>query len=270
MARRFRRRRPKVTWMFSNGTVVADRELQADFNATPFHVRLSFGPDNDIEHTILPLNPFDLPVEADPAFNFSGNIPQASLSDIIGSEYLVKRIVGNCWASAANVSNPSGLENFYVVFGIGIFVARADGTDVNRPIGGDPALAAGLDANSRSYNPLDAETQREPWMFRRLWVLSPRANPVNTGTVQQATSEGQMAQAFPNTTAGYHGLRTGPFFDVKSVRRVRQDERLWLSVAAMPAPILETPSIVGSYVVNATFDVRILGALRRAQNRSNF
>jgi len=258
--------------MFSNGTNVADRENQADFVATPFTIQLTIDSGTDIQHTIVPLNPFDAPVEIDPGFNFSSTIPQSSLSDIIGSEYLTKRIVGNCWAACGNQANPDGAEALGCIFGFGIFVARADGTNPNLPIGGNPALAAGLDANSRSYNPLDSETQREPWMFRRLWMLSTRQPAVNT-TVNRVGSSLSLAYTqYPQTTAGYHGIRTGPFFDVKSARRIRQDERLWASFSAQVTPLLETPPLVPveTILINATVDLRILGMLRRAKNRSNF
>lgn len=271
--RRFRRRRPKVTWLYSNSTVVDGRENQADFNVTPFTLSLNWDNTQDQVFTVVPLNPFDIPVEPDPTFNVAGTgIPQATLSDIVGSEYVVKRIVGNCYAWAANTSNPNALETTVVLFAAGVFVARADSTNANAPIGADPTLQAGLEMNSAAYNPLNQETQREPWMFRRTWALSSRPPLVNTTQADVGTSIGLAARSFPNTTAGYHGLRTGPFFDIKSARRIRGDERLYLSIAALSVPTRVTPppTAIENQTVTAIFDLRILGALRRAKAKSNF
>lgn len=272
MARRFSRRRRRFTWLFSNGTALEGREGIADFVATPFTLALDVDEQNDITHEILPLNPFDQPVEPEPTINVLGPTPQVTLADILGSEYVTERIVGNCWAVAANTAGPAAGQTNNVLVAVGIFVARADGTNVNRPIGPDPALAAGLDERSRSYNPLDAETQREPWMFRRCWMLSSRQNSVNINQVTAATSMPLQRTSFPITTAGYHGLWTGPFFDVKSKRRIRQDDRLWLVLSAqlVPPPAV-APAVPPSTVrVEATFDFRILGALRKARQTSTF
>jgi len=266
---RHRRRRAKLTWLPTNGTNVEGREA-ADFVATPFTIALQFDPGVEQTFAIVPLNPFDVPVEADPNFNFNSQIPQATMADVIGSEYIVRRIVGNCWAAATNTSNFSASENAAVIAALGVFVARSDGENPNRPIGPDPALAAGLASFGASYNPLHSETTREPWMFRRLWMLGTRPPQVNTTTSPAASSIPLSFNQFPQTTAGYHGLRTGPFFDIKSIRRIRQDERLWMVFSAMGAPILETQALAGNYNVSATIDIRILGALRKAKNRSNF
>jgi len=74
---------------------------------------------------------------------------------------------------------------------------------------------------------------------------------------------------YPNTTAGYHGLRTGPFIDVKSKRRVGQDDRLWLVTAAMAMPILDDPT-GAHYEATVNYDLRILGAIRRPRQKSAF
>lgn len=255
-----RRRRKRVTWFPTNATPV-NRIGQDAFEATPFTIAFNFSETIDISHVITPLIPQDVPTE--PADN-------STLADIVGNEYVTERIVGNVYghayqgAAGATTGTIPG-----IILCTGIFVARADGDTPDEPVGGGLA-ALSVDDSSRNYNPLDNATQREPWMFRRTWRLStmlPIAEPINLQSFEKTAQ--QAGRQYPQSTAGYHGLRTGPFIDVKSKRRVGQDDRLYLVTAAMAIPTVSDPS-VANYNVSVTYDLRILGALRKARGRSAF
>lgn len=202
--------------------------------------------------------------------------PESQLLEFVGQEYILHSIIGSFLASYS--CNPAGgsfndIPAALVV--AGFFVARsaddAGGTTDTLPIG-----AATVQEIRDNYSPLSGQTIREPWIWRRAWILGqswPRqtangfpiagAPLVGTGVV------GSNGQAFPSSTAGYASLASGPFFRTKTRRRVRQDERLWFSVAAVNWP-LETLSAGQTNQVDFYLDYRIFGDLVKAKNRSAF
>lgn len=214
----------------------------------------------NIAHTFVPLVPPDRPDEV----AATGWPDAPALNDVVGAEYAVERIVGNFFGTAYGEADVNNVPPA-ILLAFGIFVARASGDDETIPAGAE----ATVDISSRNFNPLDLGTIREPWMFRRTWCLG--INPVfPAGGAGRTTTQTAAWGNFPSNTGQYGHLRNGPHFDVKSKRRIRQDERLWGVVAACSAPILWPQGASGGYRVEAMIDYRILGALRRAKNRSNF
>jgi len=262
MARRPFRRKKKYSWLPTYGLGIS-RSGQDAIVANPIRLALSVGPGVDIATAFQPLVINDLPVET-----YTGE----SLSDAIGGDYVVKRIVGSVFATSWLEGTIGGEFPGATINAMGIFVARADGEDPTGPIGSTAA-----DELWNNYNPLNQACIREPWMFRRLWVLGHRTAVVTaTGGASNkfgVQDERQAVAEFPVTTAGYSGLHTGPFFDVKVARRIRNDERLWVVWAAAPYPLGyggASPTGAWTFRTQATIDYRILGALRKARNRSNF
>lgn len=153
----------------------------------------------------------------------------------------------------------------------GFFVARANdsgsGGGESTPIG-----SASLQETNDNYSPLYATTVREPWIWRRTWMLG---NPSELGFAQafinNNTGVGQTllgTSSFPPTTAHYGSVSDGAHIDAKTARRVTQDERLWFAVSAVRFPIgtvtVENPNLRGY------LDVRLLAGLRKAHNRGVF
>jgi len=256
--RRFRRRRKKFTWLPTTPTQIV-RDGQATFEVPIIQESFTFQENVDVAHVTVPINPFDAPIEPDAVGDYS-------LDDLIGNEYVVERIVGNAYIYVAQTAQGATAATLpAVIVCLGMFVGRADGQNQENPIG-----SANVEESSRNYNPLDNGTQREPWMFRRTWALSamlPRTS--DFGTSFQYTAF-DFQRSFPLTTAGYHGLRTGPFFDVKSKRRIGQDDRLWLVIAAKALSYVNPAPGGANYLVNAFIDLRMLGALRKARQQSAF
>lgn len=254
-----RRRRPKYTWFPTAGTVVPAVGNQQEFVQSPTTIQMAVGGNVNIAHTVFPLVPPDTPREESDELQV--------LNDVVGNEYKVERIVGNFFGTVYGEAAVAGVPPA-IMLAFGIFVARADGTTPTEPAGAQGSV----DESSRNFNPLDNQTIREPWMFRRTWVLGTRGDNANGNILgtDVVTTQGRAWGNFPATTAGYSGIRQGPHFDVKSKRRIRQDDRLWGVVAACSAPILWPQGEGGGYRVEAIIDYRVLAGLRRAKNRSNF
>lgn len=228
-----RKRRTRYTWFPNIGFQGADEEN--DSAGFPFSHTVSSAA-GAIVTNIFELIP-----------DFSPSEPTATtdnLSDFIGNEYLLKRVVGKLFVGA-NASVPTGPVNF--IFGAGLFVARADEAAPQLPVGAGTPAEANL-----NYGVLNNQNIREPWLWRRVWKLQNPGIPVPNGLL--------------GTWAG-GSLQDGPHIDAKSARRVRQDERLFMSVSSINFDGL---SASASITLDGWCDYRVLGQLRKAKNRSTF
>jgi len=261
-----RRRRSGGTWFpiigtgESVATAAAVRQFTGDFaavSADPF--------------TLISPVTFDVPQEGGTLDN------EDSLSDIIGSEYVLKRIVGKAFITRRidlQDVNGNDIEPALLV-GVGFFVARANdaasGGGEDTPIGS--ATAAERQDN---YSVTGIKTVREPWIWRRTWVLgsagSNRGVTGVAGTASKAVgAAGTIAGSFPASTALYGSVADGPHIDSRVKRRVRQDDRLFVAVTAQPFPIGQETSITNANVgIRGAIELRIFGALRKAANTSAF
>jgi len=241
---RTRRRRNRGTWFPVLSTYPNEAEPIA-----PLTTILELGTDdNEINVTgVLPLT-FDYPQE--PA---SADRTVETLSELIGSEYLFKRLVGKAFIGHNTV--PGLNERPAVLVGLGFFVARA--ADDASLFGATLPIGAN-DNIDEDYGPLHPNTIREPWMWRRTWLLG--GNPEGANP-QFAT--------LPAGTWGYGSVMDGPHVDIKVKRRVRQDERLWVALQARRWPLTTVPDNSPSQV-QMCLDYRIFGELRKARNTSSF
>lgn len=206
---------------------------------------------------VVPLT-FDYPQEGE-------DLDQQSdtLAEIAGSEYYINRIVGKLHAAYSYRFLATGAAPEAVLIGAGLFVARAANAD---NFAGSADVPIGLPATrDEDYGPLSFNTIREPWMWRRTWVLgAAEARPPALG-VQTGWSR------FPSSNAGYGSILDGPHLDVKSHRVVHLDERLWLAVSARVLPFSTgAPTAGADPTVLIHFDYRILGKLRKARNTGAF
>lgn len=259
MARRRRRRR--VTWLPNLGT--NSEQIASDLPGRQIiQTVLATGASNAV---VTPIT-FDAPQE-------TTEIAQGTaLSDIIGSEYIIERIVGNIFHNLATADVPQ--NNFAVLVTSGFFVARADNDAVDDPIG-SPTLAELL----QEYSPSFVNNIREPWMFRRTWMLGSGPVPVldagaTQGSVPTAADGGGQSPgsttrtSFPSSNVYYGTAVGGPFFDIASKRHVSQDDRLFYIQSCQTHPIDTT--FTGAVTLVTHIDYRILGQIVKARNSGTF
>lgn len=275
--RKFKRKR-KFTWFPIRGSE-GPEGTNDDFSSLVGSFFVT--PDGSSTVTISPLIP-DVPMEGD---TIDQNAP-GQLVQALGQEYYVERIVGKCHLAATGPVDdvPSAEAPKTIQIGCGIFVARANDEDVgggfNTPIG-----SATLAERQENYSPLGVDAIREPWMWRRSWVLS-TGRPSNVPQAQ-GVPFGITHTVIPNVGPIVHPGTTsnnqmgsaldGPHFDIKSVRRVGNDERLWLVVATRALDIILNQRAPNTSLdpangngVHMVFDYRVLGRLTRPRNRSAF
>lgn len=189
---------------------------------------------------------------------------------ILGQEYVLKRIVGNIHVQFVPQrqasDDPSSPFAAYVV--AGFFVARAEHDQTDLPIG-----AVGTNARD-NYSPFLANNMREPWIWRRSWILGNQAQKeanIAAARANLAINPSAVTGAawnFPGSNAEYGDIRQGCHIDAKTGRRIGNDDRLFFAISVVQYPIGSTSNLTG--LVEGVYDVRLLGALRRARNRSAF
>jgi len=225
----------------------------------------------DINTIITPLT-FDVPQDDDLT-----DSAEAGMSEIIGNEYVLERIVGKCllWREDNNVTAAGIAQDPASLVTAGFFVARAADPEagpggVNLPIG---AGAASSDANTRdNYSPIDLDTIREPWIWRRTWILglsgAARAASTTSATPTVQTPAEPAPAYWPCSTALYGSVADGPHIDSQVSRRVSQDNRLWFAVSVTAFPLGRNGTI--STTIRGYLDYRLYGSLRKARQQSAF
>lgn len=169
-----------------------------------------------------------------------------SLSDYEGSAYRLRRIVGKIWVGVEQDPEPPGGTPDVVLCTAGFIILRVD--DNGNPLQG---------AATPIYNPQIINSERDPWIWRRSWML--RNKLVAPGGI------GNQAE-YPITNADYGSVMDGPHVDAKTARSVKDEERLFVIVATMAVNGSQ-----GSTVNTRWFmDLRVLATMYKSSgNRRN-
>ena len=201
-----------------------------------------------------------------------------ALSFITANEYAIRRIVGKCFCAVQGELKTTSTANLQaetplVLVTSGLFIARA-GDEEGAPDTNDLPIGWSSQGNV-SYNPDIPNCIREPWIWRRQWILG---NPVMTQMLWQNLTvfptgsnsiHDSLAWNMPHANWMLGSVADGPHFDAKTRRRVGNDDRLWWTVFAQPYPRL-----LGGYTntvqVHARIDLRVFGAMRKARQRGAF
>lgn len=173
-----------------------------------------------------------------------------TMADFEASAYRLRRLVGKIFIgvnqdiAAAQTTYPTN-----VLVGAGFMVLRVDTT-------GAPLRAA---TAPNDYSPLYLENTRDPWIWRRTWLLTNQF-----GHTDQGSTLG-YSQA-PTYNGDYGSALDGPHFDQKTARIVSSEERLFF--------IMSTANIGDEATANGTvqwlLDYRLLGSpIRKMGNRRN-
>jgi len=252
-----RRRGRKVTWLPTIGTVVGE-------GIQTYSGRLIAGfatAVNGALNTELTPITFDTPRDLD-----TDDIATTSMADVIGSEYFLRRIVGKVFATRVNTA-PGAVDNQPpILLGCGFFVARCN--DSGSGGGPDTPIGSATPAERNdNYSPLEADTIREPWIWRRTWVLGKAGQAPLDEDVQ--VTDNQLTASFPASTALYGSVLDGPHIDAKTSRRISNDERLWFVASVGNFP-MGAESAIGANTVTLYLDYRLVGNISRARNRGVF
>lgn len=261
MARR--RKKSRGTWLPNLGTAGSAANLDDDDLGLWFQFVLPAvvgGGAFATQTLVLPLT-FDS-IREDDADELDTN-----LADIIGSEYILRRIVGNLFfdrdtATDSTTGNTGGYSA--VKISAGFFVARQADSSQNRDL---PIGAQTADEIRENYSPSQNAVVREPWIWRRTWLLGrPEADGSNS-------SPG----GFPSSNVYYNGGTSNQYVDAKTIRRVGQDDRLFFVAAARGVGnnfvdpfVNEKVTTVGATSVKGHLDYRLFGSLRRARQQGRF
>lgn len=268
-----RRRRARVTWLPNLGTLGIDPE---DNSPVRTFAIIATG-DGKANAAIIPLT-FDSPVETD------GALATDPLVNFVGSEYLLRRIVGKVYASVSQQVNTeqnqaASIDFDAVLFTCGFFVARAN--DIGSPpIGTDLPVGAGITVGQtiNLYSPDHPDVIREPWIWRRTWILGNQAKKFLPVIAANPTIFSDLPLTmFPTNNAEYGSVHDGPHIDAKTRRRISSDDRLWFAIAARQldsrngANLIPTLDLIRTNCeIQGILDYRLVGSIRKAHNRGNF
>ena len=250
-----RKRRSRGTWLQTLGSII-DESATHRFNGIAFQVPVD--PTQFIT-TIMPVT-----TDA-PTYDGDAVTDETIMGDVIGNEYFLDRIVGKLFLTATQgETTVPGVHIWYpILVGAGFFVARADDGNPSQPVG-----STGTELElEKAYSPLEAQNIREPWIWRRTWVLGKQ------GQMEYLGNGGDLAGSFPVTNALYGSVLDGPHIDAKTKRRVGQDDRLWFALSTSYIPGMGRPGvndIEENQAVFAYLDFRLHGALRKARQTGRF
>lgn len=167
------------------------------------------------------------------------------INDALGQEYFIERVVGSIYVACQQ--GAEGVTAMTVT--AGLFVAPKD-----------PSAPTQVQGIALEYSPLWRANMEQPYMWRRTWVVGNLVHP-------SIATNG--FGPFPPTNAENQTL-AGPEVDVRSVRRVHKNERLWLALSATNTWTFEGGAGVDTMQVGIAYDLRVLGALRKMKNTSTF
>lgn len=256
-----RRRRFKGTWFPLYGTPLGPSEPGVEGQGINFNSIIT--QTDGSAATIVQQLTADEPLEDASSY---------ALTDIVGStEYALRRIVGKlslAWAELSGEGVVLGAP-YIAKIAAGLLIARADDQDSRYPLG-CPGVSFGSTGDPDAFNsfsPLALRTMREPWIWRRTWLLG---NPVYDGGPTPAPYTNGRNLIVPSSNLWCGSVLDGPHIDAKTKRRCRQDERLFFAISAANWPFEDSPQVERSLVFSWDLDVRIFGALRRARNKGAF
>jgi len=255
MARRTKR--PAVVWLpmdLSNRLGQAADTDASDGNQNGFGIIGLDVPGFD-ETTGNNGNTLCIPVVLDKPKGIANTLnTESSLSDITGSAYRLRRIVGKIYVETFQV-DPATDEPTAFIITAGFIILRVDENGV-------PTQDAG-GGNSDSYNPVSLSSTADPWIWRRSWRVS--NNFVNL------SGNPPLVTTAPSNTFQYSGGNLdGPHVDAKTARVVSDEERLFLVVNgfALDGDGAQSPTAVARVVIIT--DLRVLASMRRMSgNRRN-
>jgi len=245
-----RRRKTKFNWFPVLGTII---ETESAAHPNAFIVQCRPNPDSGVSPGSSPqgtdVNLTAVALVPDYTIETGASDLSISLNDYVqGQDWALARIVGQCHVCTAS-SGAEGAIPPNLLVTAGFCVARSQDQTQNL-----------IDtADFREFDPQNVDNIRQPWIWRRTWMLGTSGNNLSTG-------------AFPSYNT-FASNMSGSFIDAKSRRRIRKEERLWFCMSAIGidnSRLTWTLPQDQQPLVTAVLDIRILGAMRRSRNKSSF
>lgn len=254
MARRLKRRRPRVAWLPTFGGAIIPESTSSPFPGIESTLDVDTTlPNGDVAWDAFSLT-FD---ETESAVNAQADPTKVTLRDIVqGNEWRLRRIVGKAFITALPDTVGAGAHTLADV-GLGFIVCRTDDT-------GAPWT------DFDEVNPLSQESMEDPWIWRRRWILNPSAFTPNTARSTNAYNNPEW-WGFPQTTVAYGSVADGPHIDAKSNRIIHRSERLFAVLAARKMNPQAPAVAYQDFRIRMMLDYRLLGSLRSQTygNRGN-
>lgn len=251
-----RRRRAAVQWFPPLAANTGAENLDyGEFQAGAVGLIYASSADDPVTQTI-PLT-WDYPTEQ--IINEQATAP--SLADWQGSAWRLRRCVGKLHLGTVDQTPPfsQGLAADILITA-GLIVLKVDEET------GEPTR--GVDSNA--YATDTTANNRDPWIWRRSWVLGTRLRLADSGipaNFPAALTPVMERSPFPATNSAYGSVHDGPHIDAKTNRRIADEERLFMVLTARLANFIGT-NTVNSQVVY-TFDYRLLGSVMKQTNKRN-
>lgn len=264
-----RRRRRKVFWFPNLGTV--GPEGNADDDDYGLFIQLTLDTNQSASAVFITDLTFDRPIEEDEGSD------TLRLSSVVGGEYILRRIVGNCFAGRVSNSGTTAAElSPAVLLTAGFFVARSEDSTNEDITNRAPIGAETLAELRENYSPGSVSTVREPWIWRKRWILG---NELQSSSQFVPGTMGSFMRA-PPTNVLYPSKHTDHSIDAKTIRRVASDNRLWFVAAARflasgtwlgegASPFTPSINVIGTNV-QIHLDYRLLGNLTRTRSTGTF
>lgn len=209
-----------------------------------------------------------LPLTFDEGQEQKIGVANVSLSDLQNSAWRLRRLILNIFATfsvtGTGAGDPVANASLGAIFAVGAMVATVDET--------------GAPVNT-SISILDRDDNTDPWIFRRVWLLSQHSNLTREGAgltviAGSKISGGAVTDTafaftqFPRSTTEYGYVAGGPYVDQKTNRVIGPEQRLLLFFGSKQLPIQDTAADASANIVGY-LDYRLLGNLQRSSNRRN-
>lgn len=236
---RFRRRKPTVAWLphvlHESSETIGFLRGDNNITATPA----------DTINTVIHALTVDYPAES-----IRSATESPTMADYEAGGYRLRRIVGKIFGGVnQDITVDQNTYPVNCIVGAGFMVLRVD-ANTGAPLG---------IANPNQYSPLWLDNTRDPWIWRRTWVLT------NQFGMNQGGSLIGYSQN-PTAIADYGSVADGGHIDQKTARRIGPEERLFW--------IVSTCNFGDAATTDGTFqwllDYRLLGSpIKVMGNRRN-
>lgn len=269
-----RRRKRRVFWFPNAGTNGPGADVDDDDYG--LFIQINLDQAQVTSSTFVTDLTFDRPLEED------ADITKDRLQTVVGGEYMLRRIVGNCFVSRGqSTGNATAGERPPVLVTAGFFVARSEDSTSEAAGQAQPIGAETVAELRENYSPGSLSTIREPWIWRKRWILGNHGNAMaNAGNVVHNSTILGLDE-YPATSAGYPSKHTDASIDCRTIRRVSNDNRLWFVVVARPlnnivwvgaetSPFDTSGASAGQVSIAVHLDYRLLGHMTRTRSTGTF